>query len=179
MTFQLFKMRNKPKSYDEKAKEIIRKNITINSKGCWIWQGNKDKEGYARFNYQKKKCRVHRISYLLFVDKLITNYIIHHVCGNPSCVNPGHLQQITKQEHNFRGNSASSLNNRKEKCPKCGGGYTIVKYGVSKNPRRMCKPCRKLTSTKYYQTHEEERKKYQKRYQLKTKQEKETVPIAS
>ena len=64
--------------------------------GCYEWIIGKDKDGYGRFKIQKGIYRAHRISYFLKHGKISTVLQLDHLCRNPSCVNPDHLEEVTQ-----------------------------------------------------------------------------------
>jgi len=80
-------------------------NILINESGCWIWKGFKLPSGYAqtkvRTKFKTYFVYVHRLSYMFFKGEIPIRRQIHHICRNPSCINPSHLQVITPQKHRW------------------------------------------------------------------------------
>jgi len=66
---------------------------------CWEWQSYKDAKGYGRFKFRGKAVWAHRFAFEAFRRALLPNEDVHHVCGNPSCVNPMHLTAMERQEH--------------------------------------------------------------------------------
>lgn len=62
--------------------------------GCWNWEGNLNKAGYGRFSFMNERWLAHRVSYELFVGP-IPNEALDHLCRNPRCVNPDHLEPVT------------------------------------------------------------------------------------
>lgn len=58
---------------------------------CWIWEGNKNKDGYGRINFNSKHQLAHRYAYELLVGCIPENKLICHHCDNPPCCNPEHL----------------------------------------------------------------------------------------
>jgi hypothetical protein len=60
---------------------------------CWIWQGHKDKDGYAELKYRGKKYRANRLSYAVFNGPIEQGNDIDHECRCRDCINPLHLMQ--------------------------------------------------------------------------------------
>ena len=66
--------------------------------GCWDWVAE-NHNGYGIFYYNGKNWRAHRFSYTFFIGEISERKDLDHMCCSPKCVNPYHLQQVTKQEH--------------------------------------------------------------------------------
>lgn len=84
------------------------KKIMILPEGCWQWTGAHSKNGYGivRLGGKYGKNRpAHRAMYEHFfgvVDRLLE---MDHLCRNRLCVNPNHLEPVSKQENVRRGES--------------------------------------------------------------------------
>jgi hypothetical protein len=71
---------------------------------CWEWVGRKQLQGYGRLRVNGKKQYAHRYSFDISPRGPITPGLqIDHLCRNPSCVNPNHLEQVTSRENTSRG----------------------------------------------------------------------------
>ena len=71
---------------------------------CWIWQGplNGGKGNYGYIYYDGRKQMAHRFSVEIYTQKPIPpGKVISHLCNNPQCVNPWHLE-IATQKQNMR-----------------------------------------------------------------------------
>ena len=82
---------------------------------CHVWQGTKGSVNYGYFNVYCKELnenvsvKVHRLAYAYHYgfDQLPrgvnlgdgTQFIINHICHNPLCVNPMHLEVITAKQN--------------------------------------------------------------------------------
>jgi hypothetical protein len=64
--------------------------------GCWIWTGLIDNRGYGRVG---DNTLAHRKQYRLVIGPILDGKSLHHLCGNRRCVNPDHLQPLTRSEH--------------------------------------------------------------------------------
>lgn len=74
-------------------------NVAMNlNTGCWDWKGGTTL-GYATMSINGKNVRVHRYLYELHNGAVPADWDVHHVCENRACVNPEHLQAMSKSDH--------------------------------------------------------------------------------
>jgi HNH endonuclease len=66
--------------------------------GCWNWIGYTFR-GYGLMSCQGAPRFVHRLAYIIKHGSIDDNLEISHTCGNPRCVNPGHLLLTTHKEN--------------------------------------------------------------------------------
>jgi len=67
--------------------------------GCWNWNWSRHPKGYGRGRLNGKMCPAHVVFYVRKFGPVPDSYQLHHVCENPSCVNPDHLVPVTDTEH--------------------------------------------------------------------------------
>jgi hypothetical protein len=61
---------------------------------CWLWTGSRRKVyGYGMFEWEGQS-QAHRASYAHFKGPIPPNTQIDHLCSNPPCVNPSHLEAV-------------------------------------------------------------------------------------
>ncbi len=126
-------------------------NIVVSPEtACWLWTGCGDKKGYGRTSVRDKPGLAHRISYEVFVGVIPENLEIDHLCSNRRCINPNHLEPVSRQE-NIRRSEAGSFNRKKTHCPK-GHPYSTDNLRTQKiglYTGRFCRACRKETVRRY------------------------------
>ena len=66
---------------------------------CWQWTGAKAAHGYGQLSFFGRCMMAHRISYRHFVGEIPEGYDINHKCENKSCVNPAHIEPMTRKDH--------------------------------------------------------------------------------
>lgn len=91
-------------------------SLVQRSDGCWRWTGN-TLRGYGRFGCNRRKYLAHRVSWVLVKGRIDPELIIDHLCRNPICVNPEHLEPVTLATNTSRGNSPTTWNAKKTHCP--------------------------------------------------------------
>jgi len=69
---------------------------TSSPKGCWLWTGAKDRDGYGSFKIRvdgKLEQRAHRIAYIWWKAPIPDgSWMLHKVeCSDSSCCNPDHV----------------------------------------------------------------------------------------
>lgn len=113
---------------------------------CWPWLAYRDRKGYGRMLVGSRRDGsrtyklAHRIAYELLVGAVPDGLEIDHLCRNPGCVNPAHLEAVTHRENLLRGESPSALHSRKTHCPK-GHPYDEENTYVEPSGRRRCRIC--------------------------------------
>lgn len=65
---------------------------------CHIWMASALPDGYGMFRVMGRTILAHRLSYLLAGGKF-GHAAIMHLCDNPRCVNPAHLQGGTMRDN--------------------------------------------------------------------------------
>lgn len=115
---------------------------------CWLWRGW-TRNGYGQFRFDGKDIPAHKFAYELFQGKVPEGLILDHLCRNPSCVNPAHLDPTTNKDNIMRGNSLPAKNSKKTHCNK-GHEYTEANtYYHPKEKSRECCICKKLGNDKH------------------------------
>ncbi len=113
----------------------------IEGSGCLIWSGHRMSNGYGVLFYNNESMLAHRFAYLAFVGSIPVGHVIHHDCGNRSCVNTFHLECVSRGDHvilkhNFNGDKTVCRNGHKYTSSNT--YYYKDKHG---RPYRKCKEC--------------------------------------
>ena len=77
----------------------IASSIEVSEGGCWLWTRTCDRLGYGRMQFPGKLVLAHRASYEAHVGPIPEGLELDHLCMNPPCVNPDHLEPVTHQEN--------------------------------------------------------------------------------
>ncbi len=107
--------------------------------GCWIWTAHVDDDGYGRLQVQRRSVRAYRIAYEMFVGPVPVGLQIDHLCREPGCVNPLHLEAVTREENLKRGRRAGG-HGRETHCPQ---GHPYDDANTRRRPDgcRRCRTC--------------------------------------
>lgn len=117
---------------------------------CWEWTGAISHDGYGKLGLRGKRAGwqyAHRIAYRLFVGPIPENLDIDHLCRVRHCVNPQHLEAVTRRENLLRGTGRTARNYWTTHCHRghrlAGDNLYIRPDG---KPERGCRECRSLAS---------------------------------
>jgi hypothetical protein len=102
---------------------------------CWVWQG-KRVAGYGYTYVKRRAVRAHRFYYELYRGPIPDGCVLDHLCRNPSCVNPAHLEAVSHTTNVRRSRAAKlTLELAEEIRAAYGPGTTMAalaeQYGVS------------------------------------------------
>lgn len=93
---------------------------------CWLWTGAKDRGGYGKFSRAGRgvsAAMAHRWSYEHLIGEIPAGLQLDHLCRTPACVNPWHLEPVTREENLARTRGIAQPGKRGPR-------------GPQKNPRR-------------------------------------------
>lgn len=115
--------------------------------GCILWLGSTDPKGYGRLHNSKGSRHVHRIAYELAVGPIPPGMELDHLCRIPSCVNPEHLEPVTRKQNVDRGLAATVHKARYALRTHCKDGHELTPENtyIYNHPdgllRRRCRKC--------------------------------------
>lgn len=90
--------------------------------GCWLWQGQKMRNGYGRFSLNGVKPLAHRWCYERLIGPIPAKMTLDHRCANTLCVNPEHVEPVLNPE-NVRRMAARAAARKRERKERERGGY--------------------------------------------------------
>lgn len=114
--------------------------IIISENGCWVWQGYKQKSGYSIINPgsdNNVRKLGHRHIYEILVGPIPPGLTLDHLCRNPPCVNPEHLDPCTLIENINRAIPYRA----KTHCPR-GHEYTASNTMFNMKGSKACRKCK-------------------------------------
>jgi hypothetical protein len=127
--------------------ERFTSKFTVSESGCWEWTAFRNESGYGQYVVEKSKPGIapaklgyaHRYAYEQLVGPIPEGLHLDHLCRNPPCCNPDHLEPVTPRENVVRGISPWGVNARKTHCIH-GHEFNEQTY-IAKNGARKCRPC--------------------------------------
>lgn len=145
--------------------DIARFMTKIEQRGdCMIWTGALDGEGYPSFRVDGRAVRGHRWWYSLS-EVIPPGFDLDHTCHNVdlkcpgghrchhrACVNPLHLEPVTRAENLARSPHVMTLGERhqaKDRCP-ADHPYSGDNLAIRKSGARSCRACARDRAQRRY-----------------------------
>lgn len=119
--------------------------------GCWEWHASLNDGGYGQMagGPGSSPLRAHRVMYEWLIGPIPDGLVIDHLCRNRACVNPAHMEPVTRGENVKRGVAAEATRARLAAQTHCKRGHEftpentymgLLSYG--RGPVRVCRKCK-------------------------------------
>lgn len=129
--------------------ERLLSKVNVVDSGCWEWTASIRAGGYGQFSYQGTPCVAHRIAYRLMVGEIPEGLELDHLCRNRKCVNPKHLEVVTRKVNLNRG--LRRTGSHKTHCIR---GHELTEETTyawgKKSGHRACRKCRQIYSAAWW-----------------------------
>lgn len=110
--------------------------------GCWNWTGRTNGKYPVIPLSNRKSGYAHRWSHEYYIGPIPDGYEVDHLCFNIICVNPLHLEAVTKKVNMERTRKATKTI--------CNNGHKYTKQNtyIKPNGCRDCRECRRARDRK-------------------------------
>lgn len=117
--------------------------VLVAEQGCWLWTGY-TVNGYGRYQSGGKSHGAHRYVYEELIAPIPQGLVCDHLCRNPRCVNPTHIEPVTNRENVRRGVAGHSVREYWKNSLTCTAGHPWTDQRPVFNHRgqRTCQICR-------------------------------------
>lgn len=92
-----------------RATEMLERQSRLAENGCIVWDDSVDEGGYGKFRIPRaefgriRMTGSHRASWIVHKGAIPNDFLqIDHLCFNPPCINPEHLDLVTAEENQRR-----------------------------------------------------------------------------
>lgn len=112
--------------------------------GCWEWQGKRGHVGHGLVQFNGRGRLVHRLVWEFMRGPIPDGLELDHLCRNPPCCNPDHLDPVTHAENMRRGIQSFATRTH---C--LSGLHELTPENVTTNSttgRNRCRECRNANS---------------------------------
>ena len=124
---------------------------------CWDWLGTINEYGYPKISIENHPRRAHRISYEAFIGPIPKGLDLDHLCRNRKCINPKHLEPVTRKENLNRspitfwrgGQTTAKIKKSRTHC-KHGHEWSEENTYIHTYGWRVCRECKKIQERKSY-----------------------------
>lgn len=109
---------------------------------CWLWTASTQISGYGRIYRDGSLDMAHRVSFEIAFGFPAGDLEVDHLCRVHGCVNPQHLELVTRRENVLRGTSPMAVQAKQTACLRGHRFDEKNTYSRAATPRqRKCRTC--------------------------------------
>lgn len=132
---------------------VMRRTVT-QPNGCVIFTGAKTERGYGviQCGLGIGTDKAHRVVYEATVGPIPEGLTLDHLCANPACVNPDHLEPVSRAENTRRQWDAGRADPGRKNRDKthCAHGHEYTQENTGRDHKgRVCRTCARERTRKY------------------------------
>lgn len=115
--------------------------------GCLNWTGPTNSNGYGWVNTRGRIIGAYRAMYELFVGPVPDGMELDHLCRNPRCASPDHLEAVTHRENIRRSHGLFADRARQTHCIH-DHEFTVANTYWRSNGTRACRTCQAIRNAR-------------------------------
>lgn len=120
--------------YPTLDQRLRRLGWTVTASGCWEWAACRQASGYGLMQWDGRLQCAHRLAHEAWIGAIPDGHEIDHLCNNPPCINPDHLEAVTHAEN---------MRRRVMRNTHCGQGHAFADGNTYwYRGQRRCRTCR-------------------------------------
>lgn len=108
---------------------------------CWLWTAGKNRGGYGRFRGVDRQGMAHRWAYEAMVAPIPEGLDLDHLCRTPACINPWHLEPVTRKVNLARGVGDAVKRLAAVTRTHCANGHSRAEEAVWIGTQYRCRGC--------------------------------------
>lgn len=113
---------------------------------CWLWTGGQYGDGYGKFSTDGVFVAAHRFAWdVTHGWPVPADLTIDHLCRVRLCVNPSHMEVVTRGENSRRGGGSAIAAANARARTHCKHGHAFTPENTYRDPKhgnRGCRTCR-------------------------------------
>jgi hypothetical protein len=132
----------------ELVRDQILSKCSMTQEGCWEWGGAVSEFGYGHFTpaagTRPLSRLTHRALFTALVREPDPELVLDHLCRNPPCCNPAHLEEVTQFVNTIRGVSPIVMRFWSSECGR-GHPFDDENTYITAQGGRHCRACARIT----------------------------------
>lgn len=137
--------------------ERIKRKISIDANGCWIYHGQTLPSGYVHIRFGNRLWAGHRLMYAMSKGPIPPGMFVCHTCDVRNCINPDHLWLGTPKQNSIDASQKGRVTGQSK--THCLKGHPLSGNNLyASGGRRHCRACRDHQQAAYNERKKQERR---------------------